>query len=129
MSTSGHTKRITVNAIVLIAYAIGNAAGPFVWQAKYKPRNRVPFAVISACSVVSAFTLFVIRQYLAAQNRKKDEQAASGEADKYDDVYITVMENEKAVEKKVDRVRLTFISPSLESIGPFSYLVDSIVFV
>ncbi|KAF9792773.1 MFS general substrate transporter [Thelephora terrestris] len=103
MSTSGHTKRITVNAIVLIAYAIGNAAGPFIWQSKYKPRNRVPFAIISACSVTSAFVLFVIRQYLASQNRKKDEQAASGEEDKYDEVYITVMEDGKAVEKKVDK--------------------------
>lgn len=36
--TAGHTKRVTVNAIMLIAYCIGNAAGPFMWQAKYKPR-------------------------------------------------------------------------------------------
>ena len=36
--TSGHTKRITVNAIMLIAYCIGNASAPFMWQAKYKPR-------------------------------------------------------------------------------------------
>lgn len=35
---SGHTKKITVNAIMLSAYCIGNSAGPFMWQAKYKPR-------------------------------------------------------------------------------------------
>lgn len=107
MSTSGHTKRITVNGVVLIAYSIGNAAGPFIWQAKYKPRNRVPFAIISACSVASAFTLFVIRQYLAYQNKKRDEEAAARASggDKYDEVYITVMEDGNAVEKKVDRVR------------------------
>jgi hypothetical protein len=126
MSTSGHTKRITVNAIVLIAYAIGNAAGPFIWQAKYKPRNRVPFAIISACSVTSAFVLFVIRQYLASQNRKKDEQAASGEEDKYDEVYITVMEDGKAVEKKVDKVRLALHFAFLPRSPD---LVNSIVFI
>jgi len=37
--TAGHTKRITVNAIMLSAYCIGNAAGPFLWQANYKPRS------------------------------------------------------------------------------------------
>lgn len=106
MSTSGHTKRITVNAVILVAYAIGNAAGPFIWQAQYKPRNQVPFAIISACSVASALTLFVTRQYLAYQNKKRDEEDAAGttKGDKYDGVYITVMENGKAVEKKVDRV-------------------------
>jgi MFS transporter, ACS family, allantoate permease len=37
-TTAGHTKRVTTNAIMLSAYCIGNAAGPFMWQAKYKPR-------------------------------------------------------------------------------------------
>ena len=36
--TAGHTKRITVNAVMLSAYCIGNAVAPFMWQAKYKPR-------------------------------------------------------------------------------------------
>lgn len=36
--TAGHTKKVTVNAIMLIAYCVGNAAGPFMWQAKYEPR-------------------------------------------------------------------------------------------
>jgi ACS family allantoate permease-like MFS transporter len=107
MSTSGHTKRVTVNAVVLIAYNAGSAAGSFIWQEKYKPRNRVPFAIMSACSVVSGFTLFVTRQYLAYQNKRRDEEAAARTTteDKYDEVYISVMEDGKAVEKKVDRVR------------------------
>ena len=36
--TAGHTKRVTTNAIMLIAYCVGNAAAPFMWQAKYRPR-------------------------------------------------------------------------------------------
>jgi MFS transporter, ACS family, allantoate permease len=36
--TAGHTKRVTVNAIILSAYCIGNAAGPFMWRQQYKPR-------------------------------------------------------------------------------------------
>ena len=125
MSTSGHTKRITVNAVVLIAYCIGNAAGPFLWQAKYKPRNQVPFAVISACTAASALTLFVTRQYLAYQDKKRDEEAAAGtgQEDKYDEVYITVMEDGKAVERKVDRVRPLVASSPLPSLTA-SILLD-----
>ena len=129
MSTAGHTKRVTANAVVLVAYSAGNAAGPFIWQAQYKPRNRVPFAIISACSLTSACILFVIRQYLAYQNKKRDEEAAAGAGtgDKYDEVYITVMEDGKAVEKKVDRVRFIFIHPS--SSDPFHTRANLITFL
>jgi ACS family allantoate permease-like MFS transporter len=37
-TTAGHTKRVTTNAIILSGSCIGNAAGPFMWKAKYKPR-------------------------------------------------------------------------------------------
>jgi hypothetical protein len=114
MSTSGHTKRVTVNAVVLIGYGIGNGVGPFIWQAKYKPRNRVPFTILTACSAAAAVTLYVIRQYLAHQNKKRDEEAlaGAGKEDKYDEVYIAVTEDGKTVERKVDRVRSTSVPPS-----------------
>ena len=35
---AGHTKRVTTNAIMLVAYCVENAAGPFMWQAQYLPR-------------------------------------------------------------------------------------------
>lgn len=38
-------KKVTVNAMMLIAYCVGNA-GPFMWQAKYVPKNHVPRTVI-----------------------------------------------------------------------------------
>ncbi|KZP15481.1 MFS general substrate transporter [Athelia psychrophila] len=37
--TAGHTKRVTVNAILLSGYCVGNAVAPFMWQEKYKPRE------------------------------------------------------------------------------------------
>ena len=40
--TAGHTKRVTTNAIMLVAYCVENAAGPFMWQAQYLPRCAVP---------------------------------------------------------------------------------------
>jgi len=93
-----------VNAIVLIAYGIGNAAGPFMWQAKYKPRNHIPFTVITACSAASAVTLLVTRWYLATQNKKRDHEQPDNT---YDDIYIPVTgEDGNQVEKKVDKAFL-----------------------
>ena len=38
-STAGHTKRITMNAILLIAESLGNAIGPKMWLDKFAPRS------------------------------------------------------------------------------------------
>jgi MFS transporter, ACS family, allantoate permease len=36
--TAGHTKRTTMNAVIMIGYAVGNAAGPQYWKKSYQPR-------------------------------------------------------------------------------------------
>ncbi|KAJ7307624.1 major facilitator superfamily domain-containing protein [Mycena albidolilacea] len=84
--TAGHTKRITTNAIMLGAYCIGNAAGPFMWQEKYKPRNRVPWIVIGVCYVCCMVLVLAIRYLLVAENKRRD--AESQRDDLYDDVWI-----------------------------------------
>ncbi|KAH9991574.1 hypothetical protein BJV77DRAFT_1006940 [Russula vinacea] len=57
-TTAGHTKKVTSNAIMLSAYCIGNAAGPFMWRAKYKPRNHVPWIVAGVCYLTSLVLQF-----------------------------------------------------------------------
>ncbi|KAJ3478665.1 hypothetical protein NLI96_g9602 [Meripilus lineatus] len=99
--TAGHTKRITVNAILLIAYCIGNSAGPFLWQAKYRPRNHVPWEVIGACYVACPIILYIIRVLLKAENKRRDAEPPDHQ---YDDVYIEVTTSDgKRVQKKVDK--------------------------
>ncbi|KLO10428.1 MFS general substrate transporter [Schizopora paradoxa] len=102
--TAGHTKRITTNAIVLIFYAIGNASGPFMWKQQYKPRNRVPFAVILACEFSFGLLFLVIRAYLARENRRRDQEQHD---QTYDDVYVTLKdEYGNEVQKKIDKAFL-----------------------
>jgi len=90
--TAGHTKRITTNAIMLGAYSIGNSAGPFMWQAKYKPRNRVPWIIIAVCYVSCMFIVLAIRHLLVAENKRRD--AAPVQDDGYDDVFIERLAND-----------------------------------
>ncbi|KAJ7268564.1 major facilitator superfamily domain-containing protein [Mycena rebaudengoi] len=84
--TAGHTKRVTTNAIMLCAYCIGNSAGPFMWQAQYKPRNRLPWIIIGICNVCCMTLMLVIRYILAAENKRRDAEPSVN--DGYDDIFI-----------------------------------------
>ncbi|KAJ7141964.1 major facilitator superfamily domain-containing protein [Mycena crocata] len=102
--TAGHTKRVTTNAIMLGAYCIGNSAGPFMWQAKYKPRNRVPWIVIGVCYAACMLLVLAIRSLLITKNKRRDAEPARD--DEYDDVYVERLASDGSgvVEKvKVDK--------------------------
>ena len=112
------TKKITVNAIMLCAYCIGNASAPFMWQEKYKPRyvprfsalpqltcalsNRVPWTIITICYAVCAVILLVLRYTLARENKRRDAEPADHT---YDDVWIERLNSKGEMEKvKVEKV-------------------------
>ena len=100
--TAGHTKRVTTNAIVLGAYCVGNAAGPFMWQAKYAPRNHVPWIIIGICFAICPILLWILRVTLKAENKKRDSEPPD---ETYDDVWLKVLDEDgNIVERKVDKV-------------------------
>ncbi|PIL25692.1 MFS general substrate transporter [Ganoderma sinense ZZ0214-1] len=99
--TAGHTKRITTNAIMLIAYCVGNATAPFMWQAKYTPRNHVPWTIIGIVYVICPLILLYIRFLLARENKRRDAEPVD---EKYDDVYIeVVLPDGTRTERRVDK--------------------------
>ncbi|KAH9049317.1 MFS general substrate transporter [Lactarius hengduanensis] len=100
-TTAGHTKKVTTNAVMLSAYCVGNAAGPFMWQAKYKPRNHVPWIIIGICYVTCMLLLFAIRVLLSGENKRRDAEPLD---DAYDNVFVTrIDEDGKRVEVKVPK--------------------------
>lgn len=100
-TTAGHTKKVTTNAIMLSAYCIGNAAGPFMWQAKYQPRNHIPWIIIGVCYVACIFLIFAIRVLLSRENKRRDAEPVS---EAYDNVYVTkIDEDGNRVEMNVSK--------------------------
>ncbi|PPQ95047.1 hypothetical protein CVT25_000615 [Psilocybe cyanescens] len=100
--TAGHTKRVTVNAIMLAAYCIGNSAGPFMWQAKYAPRNHVPWIVIGICYICCMALLLAIRYILEAENKRRDNEDPMDDA--HEDVYIEKFGKDgEMIKVKVDK--------------------------
>jgi len=110
--TAGHTKRITTNAIILIAYCTGNSAGPLMWQAKYAPRNYVPWGIIAGCVSVCGITSLVLRWILARENGLRDKEEYDST---YDDLYVEHITPEGgSVRIKVPKVAAP---PSLHTFG------------
>ncbi|KAJ3740443.1 MFS general substrate transporter [Lentinula detonsa] len=99
--TAGHTKRITTNAIMLGAYCVGNAAAPFMWQAKYKPRNHVPWTIIGICYGICMLLLLAIRFHLYRQNQLRELEPHD---EQYDDVYIERVNEDGTIDEiKVEK--------------------------
>ncbi|KAG8783282.1 hypothetical protein FRC12_019886 [Ceratobasidium sp. 428] len=102
--TAGHTKRITVQAIMLSAYCVGNLVGPQMWQERYKPRNRVPWIVITICYLVCPMIMLLIRFRLSRENKKRDMEPKSEERE---EVYVDeVLDDGTKVSRKVDKAFL-----------------------
>ncbi|KAJ7510161.1 major facilitator superfamily domain-containing protein [Mycena galericulata] len=102
--TAGHTRRTTANAIILVAYGLGNAVGPFMWKAQYQPRNHIPWAIITACSVASALLLILIRFVYSAENKRRD---GSIEKDNFDEYYISEIQLDGTTVEKKEFLDLT----------------------
>ncbi|TEB24344.1 membrane transporter [Coprinellus micaceus] len=83
--SAGHTKRITMNTIILVSGYAGLAVGPLMWRKKYQPRNRVPWIVVSVCVVTSAILLFILRTMLDRENKRRDREPRSTQ---YDEVFV-----------------------------------------
>ncbi|KIK59492.1 hypothetical protein GYMLUDRAFT_44465 [Collybiopsis luxurians FD-317 M1] len=105
---SGHTKRTTTNAMVLIGYAIGNFASPFIWKKMYQPRNHVPWDFLATGMGASILILLALRTMLARENTRRD--SATRYHDAYDDVYLesksVASEAEIVLKAKIDKAFL-----------------------
>ncbi|KAI0077525.1 MFS general substrate transporter [Panus rudis PR-1116 ss-1] len=81
---AGHTKRITYNAIIMVAFGVGNICGPQTFRAKDAPRfwpAKVTMLVATALSGV--LTLVLLALYIM-RNRRRLETDVGGEKDDED---------------------------------------------
>jgi hypothetical protein len=76
-TTSGHTKKLTQHAMWLVGYSVGQMVSTQWWQDKYKPRNRVPWAIILTSYCCQVLLILLLRWYLNNQNIQRDAAAAA----------------------------------------------------
>jgi hypothetical protein len=76
-TASGHTKKLTLNAMWLVGYSTGQMVAPQFWKAEYKPRNRVPWTIIITSYCCQIVIILFLRFYLVRQNKIREALEAA----------------------------------------------------
>jgi MFS family permease len=79
---AGHTKKVTMNAILLMSFCLGNIIGPLTFRQADAP-NFVPakITIIVTCGVAVGLTL-VLRWYYIRENKKRERMGLVGSVDR-----------------------------------------------
>jgi sugar phosphate permease len=73
-NVAGHTKKITMNAILLMSFCLGNILGPLTFRTQDEP-DYIPakIALVATISVAIIFVL-LLRAYYCWENRRRDRR-------------------------------------------------------
>ncbi|KAE8330585.1 major facilitator superfamily domain-containing protein [Aspergillus sergii] len=71
---AGFTKKSTVTAILFIGYCVGNIAGPQLFKKNQAPHYYSAFAAILACFCIAVLDVFLLRVYMAWENKRRDRK-------------------------------------------------------
>ncbi|KUJ21321.1 MFS general substrate transporter [Mollisia scopiformis] len=71
-NTGGFTKKTTVNAMIFIAYCVGNIVGPQLFFAREAPNYGSAFASMFVCFSVGIALIILLRFYPIWENRRRD---------------------------------------------------------
>jgi len=79
-NTAGHTKKVTVNALVFISYCVSNIIGPQFFKANQAPLYPLGTGAILGSYVLSILTMCTYMTICWRENQRRDKlDAAAGE--------------------------------------------------
>ncbi|KAI7302355.1 major facilitator superfamily transporter [Hortaea werneckii] len=83
---AGHTKKVTMNAILLMSFCLGNIIGPLTFTGKSAPQY-IPakITIIVTCAVAAVLTI-MLGFYYKWENKRRDHLAAQGKIAHVQDV-------------------------------------------
>jgi hypothetical protein len=95
-NTSGHSKKVTMNAIFFTAYCIGNIIGPQVFRATDAPDYSNGYIGLLACLVIAMVAISCYGFICWTENRRRDKLVEStGVQDHIDDPFSDLTDKEK----------------------------------
>ncbi|KAI5919310.1 allantoate permease [Camillea tinctor] len=74
---AGHTKKVTLNAVLLMAFCAGNIVGPQTFRAEDSPAYLPAKIVIVASSAAGVAATILLMVYYAHENRCRDQEYGS----------------------------------------------------
>jgi ACS family allantoate permease-like MFS transporter len=79
-NVSGHTKKVTVNAIYFLAYCTGNIIGPQVFRSSDAPDYSHGYIALLACLVLASCTIALYGVLCRWDNASRDREGERSEA-------------------------------------------------
>jgi MFS family permease len=85
---AGHTKKVTMNAVLLMSFCLGNIIGPLTFQDRDAP-DFLPakVAIIATCALTVVLAL-CLRFYYVKVNRKRDSLIEAGAVEVKDESWL-----------------------------------------
>ncbi|KAL2813607.1 major facilitator superfamily domain-containing protein [Aspergillus granulosus] len=77
-NTSGHSKKLTTNAIFFLSYCVGNIIGPQAFQADDAPSYSKGYEGLLACLVVAIFSIGAYGVLCRWENNRRDREMEEG---------------------------------------------------
>ena len=71
-NTAGHTKKVTTNALIFIAYCVSNIIAPQFFKANQAPIYTLGLAAVFVAYGLSFITIALYAAYCWNENRKRD---------------------------------------------------------
>lgn len=84
-NVSGHTKKVTANALYFIGYCVGNIIGPQVFRAKDAPDYKQGYMGILACLVVASVSIALYGLLCRWDNKRRDRKQGERPSEIADD--------------------------------------------
>lgn len=85
-NTSGHSKKLTMNAMFFLAYCVGNIIGPQVFRASDAPDYSHGYVGLLSCIAVAIAAIIAYGTVCAMENRQRDREQADGIAEDDEEV-------------------------------------------
>lgn len=77
-NTAGHTKKVTTNALIFIAYCVSNILGPQFFKAEQAPLYPLGIGAILVSYVLAIITMAFYMGYCIYENRRRDRMETPG---------------------------------------------------
>lgn len=94
-NVAGHTKKVTMNAILLMSFCLGNIIGPLTFRQSDAPEF-VPakISIIVTCGVAAGLAV-VLRVYYQWENRRREGEGGRGYVENEEFLDLTDVENRR----------------------------------
>jgi Na+/melibiose symporter-like transporter len=95
-NTSGHTKKVTMNAVFFLAYCLGNIIGPQIFQGSDAPNYPKGYIGLLASLIIASVSICLYGILCSLENIRRAKERGIEELPEVTDPFSDLTDNQKA---------------------------------